>query len=181
MRIGIDLDGTIVDTYRYWLQVLAQTHLAGRFQAADLLDHHSDPDLYRYVEEHAAQMFGHPPAMPGALEVLARLQEQGHDLWFISARNEGLRPVTEAWLARHKLPVERLHLLAGGDKATVCLDHAITVMFEDSPSYSPILAAHGVTVWLLDTEYNRHVQAHGIRRFHHWGEVLQAPILQAPA
>lgn len=181
MRIGIDLDGTVVDTYGYWLQVLAQTPLAGRFTAIQLLDHHNDPDLFRYVEEHSDQMFGKPPAMPGALQTIRRLQAQGHELYFISARHQGLRAVTEQWLVQNGLPVDRLFLLTGGDKAALCHAEGIRLMFEDSPHYGPRLAASDIHVWLLDAEYNQEVRGANIRRFTHWSEVLTAGALQAPA
>lgn len=181
MRIGIDLDGTIVDTYTHWLHVLQQTPMADRFTAVDLLDHHNDPDLFQFVEQNREEMFGRPPEVPGAVSALHRLLSQGHQLYFISARHPDLLDVTQRWLSSHSLPQDRLFLLTGGDKAALCVAEGVTLMAEDSPYYAPLLAARGIQVWLRDTEYNQHVGGPGIERFWHWSEIVHSNLLQIRA
>lgn len=49
-------------------------------------------------------------AYPGATQAVKRLQAQGFTPIFLSARLELSRPCTHAWLSRHDLPTQHVHL-----------------------------------------------------------------------
>lgn len=64
----------------------------------------------------AFQALAHKDGIVEAVGILARtLAEFPHRVILCSGRGEQERPVTEAWLAKHRIPYERLYMRAEGD------------------------------------------------------------------
>ena len=171
MKIGVDLDGVIVDSIRYWIGVLNRE--AGMdYRPGDLPDTYSTPELAACCDQHELEMLIAPPPMAGADSGLKRLKAMGHTLVVLTARASRLRSLTEAWLTYHGLPVDSLHFLQGGSKAPVARAEGLELMVEDTPHHALAVCQAGVPVLLFAAPYNEHVAVQGISRCRNWDDVV---------
>ena len=177
---GLDLDGVLCDlgpsvagriterfgvsshpsTWRsYDLRLLRLGVPEDRFSAF-LDETFDDPDLYVGA-----------PLCEGAAAALAQLRRAGWDLVGITARPPHLADATEAWLARHGLPVGEVHHVPVGTKADVARRLGADVTVEDNPTEAELLA-EVCESWLLDRPYNRATPVSRARRLSSWDEAV---------
>lgn len=62
------------------------------------------PALYPGWFEENMNIFKDAPAMPGSVEGVNRLREEGYKIVYLSARPESARGITEEWLQRKGFP-----------------------------------------------------------------------------
>ena len=180
MLCGLDIDGVLCDlgpsvaariadrfgvsshpsTWRsYDLRLLRLGVPADRF-AAFLDETFHDPDLYAAA-----------PVCDGVASALADLRGAGWTLVGITARPPPLAGPTQAWLARHRLPLEEVHHTEVGAKAAVARRLGTDVTVEDNPAEAELLA-EVCESWLLDRPYNRSAALAGARRLSSWDEAV---------
>lgn len=171
MRIGVDLDGVIVDSVRYWVRVLNR-ELGTNYRSGDLPDTYATAELAACCDRHELEMLIAPPPLPGAVAGVSHLKELGHTLIVITARAPRLRPLTEAWLTYYGLRVDDLHFLQGGSKVPVAQAQGLDLMVEDAPHNATALAQAGVPVCLFGAPYNEGIRHKRIQRCANWDDVL---------
>jgi uncharacterized HAD superfamily protein len=180
MLCGLDLDGVLCDlgpsvaeriadrfgvashpsTWRsYDLRLLRLGVPEDRFSAF-LDETFADPDLYTGA-----------PLCEGVAEALAGLREAGWRLVGITARPPHLAAATEAWLARHRLPVDDVHHAVVGTKSTVARALGADATVEDNPTEAELLA-EVCDSWLLDRPYNRSAEVVRARRLSSWDDAV---------
>lgn len=178
MLLGLDLDGVLCD-----IGPSISARISGRFGVAShpatwrmydlrrlrlgVPDAHfnafldetfADPDLY-----HSA------PLIEGVLEAMAALAEAGWDMVGITARAPDLADATEAWLARHELPLIGVHHTPMLSKAGVAERLGVATAIEDNPEEAEMLA-EVCESWLFDRPYNRDHVAVKVRRLLSWDD-----------
>jgi uncharacterized HAD superfamily protein len=180
MLCGLDLDGVLCDlgpsvaariaerfgvashpsTWRsYDLRLLRLGVPQDQFSAF-LDDTFDDPDLYAEA-----------PMCDGVVEALAELRIAGWRLVGITARPPHLAAATEAWLARHDLPLDRVHHTPAGTKAGVARGLGVSATVEDNPVEAELLA-EVCESWLLDRPYNRSDAVVRARRLSSWPDAV---------
>lgn len=171
MRIGIDLDGVVVDSIPRWVEVFnresGQTYPPGA-----LIDTYGTPHDAALSDRHELEMLIAPPPMTGAREALAALSTAGHELIVVTARSPRLRRLTEAWLDYYSIHVDALHFLEGGNKGAVAAAERLNLFVEDAPHNAIAIAGAGVPVLLFDAPYNQQVAGSHIRRAHGWTDIM---------
>ncbi len=171
MRIGIDLDGVVVDSIPRWVEVFnrvsGETYLPGT-----LINTYGSPGTAAISDRHELEMLIAPPPMDGAREVLSALRTRGHQLIVITARSPRLERLTEAWLAYYGIEVDAMHFLEGGNKAVVATAERLDLFIEDAPHNALALAEAGIPVLLFGAPYNQETKHRNIRRIHSWSEVV---------
>lgn len=172
MRIGIDLDGVVVNSIPRWVEVINRS--GAGYGPDELPETHSWPERAAYSDANELEMLILPGPMPGAREALARLRSQGHTLIVVSARAPRVRRLTEAWLDYHGLAADGFHLLEGASKAAVALEERLDLLVEDTPHQALAVAEAGVPVLLYGAPYNRAVSHPLIHRCEGWAAVLEA-------
>lgn len=148
MRIGCDLDGTVVNTIS-----VAYGTVFGKVVSPSLLG------LYNLAPYGADAKFFmnewvYRKAQPyrGAAKVLRALIAEGHEVVYITARHHELREVTEDWLYRNGFPFAEI--VIGKTKSEVICQKNIDLMIEDAPHEVERLI--GLTkLIILDRPYNR--------------------------
>lgn len=179
MKVGVDIDGTLSQTFEYFVQQLER-------RGYDV----GEPDLDHYSWGHGHADFGEVPAeefdtiyeknmhdwrrsyevYPGAWFVLTHLDDE-----IVAVTNrrvldgEGGCPHTEHWVEQRGFPLERIHHTS--DKAVTCEQHDIDVLIEDTVFNARDVAQSGVPVLLFDKKYNRGFSHDNVTRFSHWIEV----------
>ncbi len=123
--------------------------------------------------------------------VLEQLVQRGHEIYFITARNEARRMVTETWLREKRILdyAKAVHLKPHGEfdpdhprgrydpqssaayKVRLAQELRLDLFCEDDVVISRALAEAGVRVMLFDHPWNREVSHDRITRVSGWSEV----------
>ncbi|MBI3521824.1 MAG: hypothetical protein HY071_01835 [Chloroflexi bacterium] len=201
MRIGIDLDDVIAVCAVPYLRKFAErfrVDLPDEDIGWQLLDEMDDRvsaeqrDRFR-MDLYNGPFFGELDVYEDAPEALERMVGAGHELYFITARAERRRVVTETWL-REKGLIEHakaVHLKPQGDfvpttrgkydatgsavyKVRLAAELSLDAFCEDDELISRSLAESGVRVWLFDQPWNREVAHPLIERVTGWSDVIAA-------
>lgn len=171
VRIGLDLDGVVVDSIAYWIRVLNR-EAGTAYLPGDLPDTYSTATLAACSDRHELEMLIAPPPVAGAVSGLRMMKEFGHTIVAVTARAGRMRGLTEAWLAYHEVPVDRLHFLEGTNKAPVAREERLDLFVEDAPHNALALAEAGVPVLLFAAAYNAGTSHPLVRRCDGWDDVL---------
>lgn len=161
-RFGIDVDSVVADTLGDMLARI-NNQFGLSLSPEDVTSYYIDqwlkdlPDLAvlrdAWIWDEA--FYRDLPPIPGAQAGVARLVEEG-ECFFITARPPELHPVTREWLDRHGFPAE-VPLFCEEHKAPLAISLGLTHFVEDSPSQATALARAGLTVYLIDYGWNRHI------------------------
>ena len=125
--------------------------------------------------------------------VLERLVAAGHELYFITARAERRRYITETWLREKGIldHAKAVHLKPIGDfrpeyprgrydatgsaeyKTRLAKELVLDAFCEDDIVIAKTLAGAGIQVFLFDQPWNRDLAGDRITRVHGWTELAQ--------
>lgn len=108
MRIGIDIDGTLNDLHKPWLELYAEKS-GDRIRKENIFDY----DISQFVLPSwnkkifdlldTPGIFRNAPVQENAIESVKQLQEWGNEIYFISAFNPFYQSIPEKyeWLQEH--------------------------------------------------------------------------------
>ncbi|MBO8172647.1 MAG: hypothetical protein H0Z33_12265 [Bacillaceae bacterium] len=181
MNIGVDIDGTIKRTQEAAIAVFNE-ELGRDISLDDIQEFYLDKaygltaqegrKLWRKLE-HKIYQRGVP--LEGAAHLLTELDEQGHTIYYITARpgKPHLKEITRAWLIDYGFPFRenRLHMNAW-DKAEVARKLAIDLFFEDAPQHIERLTEKGIPTIVVDAVYNQGVHPE-LPRISDWHDVRE--------
>lgn len=179
MKFGVDIDDTIQDTHLAVIDVFNQ-ELSRTISIEEMDDFYLDrlydltPDeekrLWEKLQEKIYRL-GVPRSY--AAEVLTRWDQEGHEIYFITARpnEEKIRLITEKWLQKHGFPFHGTNLIMGAyNKAEHALALGIDLFFEDAPQHLDTLVKHQIPTIIMDQVYNRKYP-HALPRMDNWREI----------
>jgi len=200
MRIGIDLDDVIAVCAVPYLKRFAHEYKVELPDEKEIgwhllrdMDRHVSPeerDRFR-IRLYDGTFFSTLDIYQDCPVVLERLVQQGHEIYFITARAERRRMVTETWLREKRILdyAKAVHLKPHGEfnpdhprgrydphssaayKTRLALELGLDVFCEDDDLISRALADAGLRVLLFDHPWNREVQHERITRVSGWSEV----------
>ncbi len=176
MRIGVDIDGVVSDSYTFWLGELNRHYGKNVKEIHDYQMHliFDVPweDMNNFFIENVERLFMTPSPMPGARGALDRLR-RAHQIYLVTARREVEEEITLRWLGLHKIPYDELMVVGDRNKAEVCLEYRLELFIEDYAGNAAKIAAAGVPVIILDAPYNRVDLPREVTRCYNWGQILQ--------
>ena len=179
MRIGVDIDGVVSDSYPFWLTELNQ-HFGKNIAVIDDYEMHLVFDVSREAMNdffvcNAERLLITPTPISGAKEGIETLLREGHEVIYITARTPEERDVTVRWLTRCGIPHEHEHVLFAGfsSKLDLVKQWEIEAFIEDYQVNAKLIAKSGVPVFLLNASYNQEELPTGITRCHSWDEILE--------
>lgn len=164
LKIGVDIDGTIKYTQRAAVQIFnEELHRDVRLEDVHTfhldepygLDKKEGKRLWRKLEPKIYSL-GIP--REHAAPVLSRLSDEGHVVFFVTARPgmPHIRKITESWLKKHAFPFTGDNLrMSAQNKATVAEKLQLDLFFEDAPDHLDRLVAANIKVVVVDAVYNR--------------------------
>ena len=178
MRIGVDIDGVVSDSYPAWLQEL-NLHYGKNIEVVDDYDMHlvfdvPSDDMNNFFEGNVERLLMMPKPVTGAKEGIETLLREGHEVIYVTARTPEQKDITERWLSLNGIPYQ--HVLFSGFKSKVELikKWRIQVFIEDYQVNAKAIAEIGVPVLLLNASYNIKKQlSTGITRCQSWKEILE--------
>jgi len=179
VRIGVDIDGVVSDSYPFWMKELNQ-HFGKNITVLDDYEMHLVFDVSRdamndYFVSNAERLLMAPKPISGAKEGLETLLREGHEVIYITARTPEEREVTVRWLTLCEIPHEYERVLFAGfsSKLELVKHWGIEAFIEDYQVNAKLIANSGVPVFLLNASYNQEELPTGITRCHSWGEIIK--------
>jgi uncharacterized HAD superfamily protein len=202
VKIGIDLDDVMAICAVPYLRTFAEEYRVELPDEQEIGWHLlRDMDPYVSAEErdrfriklYDGTFFSELELYADCAGALEQLVSAGHELYFITARAERRRFVTETWLrekgildyakAVHLKPMEDVRLDfprgrydASGSaeyKTRLATELGLDAFCEDDVVISQTLAKAGVRVFLFDQPWNREVTGERIMRVTGWGDLAQ--------
>lgn len=159
-RFGIDIDGTVTrpDTFIPLLNEAFQLQLT--YEDVTQYDFHpyvnvSREELNEWFIKNEPIFYRDSLPADGAKEILTTWAPLA-DLYFISARNQYLREITETWFAAHHLDYHHLELVGSHDKVATAKKLAVDLFLEDKHDNAVAIAEEcNIPVLLFNTPYNQ--------------------------
>lgn len=190
MRIGIDIDDTISNTYEVQFnlaQYFTIHHLKrdGAIQQLDNLQtHFYTKYLHDWTSSEEEQFFDCyytdilekiEPKM-FAIDIIKQLKEQGNEIYLVTARFNWKQvdadEITKKWLNKYQLPYDAL-ITHATDKATIVKENHIDMFLDDSFANCQQIAKLNVETYLMDSRVNRALEDPNITRVYSWPHFYQ--------
>lgn len=188
MNIGIDTDGVLTDLYAY-------NYSIGKKVLKREPDNPTGYDVramygisvkqelliglkyfFRYCKK--------CPPREGAVEVIGRLNAEGHQLYEITARKfvtkktmlgKYSKHLLMKWYKRYGMHFAKIILCSEEhspeEKLAGCIRSGVTLMIEDKPEVVELLDKNNIRVLMFDAPYNREVTGENVTRVKSWAEV----------
>jgi len=186
MRIGIDIDDTIADTYEvmfayaqhYTINELGRT---GEIKN-EVTNHHFYAEIMHNWSQEEAENFWNQyyekiqyiKPFTLAVEVLQKLKAEGNEIVLITARYPAshfdIKKVTLEWLKTNNIPYDEIEIIREG-KAQVALDKKVDLFIDDSFKNCTEVANVGIKSYLMDTRTNKGLSAENVTRVYSWSDI----------
>lgn len=179
LNIGIDIDDTITNTFDYLmpyvadffnmeLDYLKEYNISYTTLKDDMKE--KELELARTVYDNVVL---DAPLKEDAYEYLNKLKNDGHKLYFITARTNEVykdaKGITTEYLNKHNIPYDEV--ICTRDKATACKENNIDLFIDDSINHCTKVNKEGIEVLLFNCKSNKHFD--GFRKVYNWKEVLE--------
>ena len=183
MKLGFDIDDTLINlrehAFRLYQRKLDRQVDIERFRELRTVPIHS---LFDLTQEEGGRMWGSLrdeiyytdcPPFPGAVEVLRQLADEGHEIYYVTARNAEHCERTKAWVIQAGFPVEEDRFYCGmadHEKVDILRKLGLDYYFDDKPAVLETLGDLDVRAYVRDNSYNRHL---ALPRITEWAELLE--------
>lgn len=184
MKIGIDIDGVIMNTenafrYKAELYDLLELHKNGQvnneFWAQNRYDW-TEEEQKELKFKYFIELSKEASLMPGSKEVIRLLGKDGHELVIITARGNELkqmRIVMEEKLQKEGISFSKYYW-ATRNKVEVCQKEKIDVMIDDSPVICKKLKENQIkTLYFRDVNREKLEENEYLKEVNNWGEVYR--------
>lgn len=179
MNIGVDIDGTIKQTQRAAVEIYNR-ELDADIRLEDIKTFYLDEayglnrsEAIRMWRKLEPQIYASALPLERAPEVLNQLQQQGHQIYFVTARPsmKQIEQVTKEWLYKYDFPYNGNNLyLNAEDKAAIAKKLKIHLFFEDAPSHLDRLTEMKIPTVVINAVYNQDYQH--LPRMYSWDEAI---------
>ncbi|MGL5711485.1 MAG: 5' nucleotidase, NT5C type [Paraclostridium sp.] len=175
LNICIDIDGTITNPYHFipYLNEMynkninedeCTTHRLEELYEVEL------NDLLKLFHTDYIHAYSEASVVEGAKDIIDKLYEM-HNLYFVTARSENLQDITVNWLEDNGFGEIGVHLLGSDYKLDKAKELECNIFIEDNPDNAYQLANGGLTVILIDNNYNKTVEHENIIRVNNWNDI----------
>ena len=188
MNIGIDTDGVLTDlyTYNYSIGKKALKREPDNPTGYDIREMYglSEKQEFRIGLKYFFKYCKKWPPREGAVEVIERLNADGHQLYEITARKfvtkknllgKYSKYLLFRWYKRHGMRFKEIILCSEEhspeEKLAGCIRSGVTLMIEDKPEVVELLDKNNIRVLMFDAPYNREVKGENVTRVKSWEEV----------
>lgn len=181
MKFGFDIDDTLIQlrqhAFHLYNQKLNKQVNLEEFNVLKTLEIHEPfgltaeegGKLWKSLAEEI--YFTNCPPFPNAVEVLNSLAKEGHEIYYITARDEQYGEKTKEWLIKNGFPVDEEKFYCGmkdEEKIKIIQDLQLDYYFDDKPAVLETLLELPLKVYTIDNSYNKHVN---IPRMSSWSEL----------
>lgn len=169
MRIGIDIDETICDTFEFVLPYVCKyfnlDYEVVKKQNYSYQYFEANYDYYSFAKKYYKVLVPLVPLRKGVIKYLNKIQKRGHEIIFITARSEkgydNPYQLTYDYLVKNNVPFDTLITNASA-KDEVCLDEKIDLFIDDSMQNYEDVNKVGINTYLFHNNHNKRYK--GYRR-----------------
>lgn len=183
MRFGFDIDDTLIGlrehAFHLYNKKLGQKIALEQFHLLNKIEIHepfglSDEEGSKIWNDSLEEIYyTNCPAYPNAIEVLHTLVQQGHEVYYITARPAEHAERTMNWLIDQGFPVQKERFYCGmkdQEKVTIIQNLQLDYYFDDKPAVLMTLPNDKLCVYVKDQSYNQHLT---IPRITNWSELKE--------
>ena len=185
MNIGIDLDGVLFDTekaYRVYSELYDMLDLKQnskidnkeiKFQKRFAW---SKEQIDGFIKKYHKKIVKETNFMPGAIEVLQMLKQDGHKLFLITARggiNKEMISITEKRLKQANIEIFEKYFWATENKDKICLKEHIDIMIDDSYEKCISIAKEKINTIYFKDAPSYDIKNKYVITLYNWGEVYR--------
>jgi uncharacterized protein len=176
LRIGVDIDGVISDSYPAWLAELNRYYgknitVLEDYEMHLVFDVPWD-DMNNFFVSNVEKLFEIPKPMKGAKEGIETLLGIGHEIIYITARSQEEEEFTLHWMKKHGIPYEKILFTGFKSKVDLVKQWNLELFIEDYMVNAKAIAQLGIPVLLLNASYNQGELPSGINRCFDWQDIL---------
>lgn len=184
MKIGIDVDGVILNTENtfrvkaelYDLLVLHKNGQVNNLPWAQLRYDWTEEENKQYMDTYLMQASKEAPFIPGAKEVISMLQKEGHELIIISARGGYIEEMIDVALEKFRQEelVFEQYCWKTEDKLLACKQAQIDVMIDDRGDICKEIAEAEIkTLYFRDVNRKKMEETPYLKEVNTWGEIYR--------
>lgn len=175
MRIGIDIDDTITDTYLIVLKHIAEyfnrdyKELEAKGYTYD--EFFTDSEFVgfeKFVDDNFHKLIPFLKPKDGAVEVINKLKKDGHEIIIVTARSSAKENQNIDFLNAHNIPFDKFYE-GIKDKGELCKKENVDVLIDDSYKHYKQCEKQNIRAILFDAPYNKKYEE--CERVTSWNEV----------
>lgn len=172
LKIGIDIDGVIVDTINFTAHEISKHY--GFEISADAIAHGTGEveGLTEYFIENGEYLLSAVAPRENAATVINELAKE-NEVYLISARYYMHYNTTIKWLEKYDIRVNEVIFTEGKSKIDVCKKIGVEMFIEDSIENAVEIVDLGIPVYLYRTDYNKELNKEGITHCESWTDILE--------
>ena len=133
MRIGIDLDDTILNTKEEYRKYQDDFLVKEKITEKELWN--KKKYKVKYIKDNIERILDNVTVKENAIEVMMQLRKTGNEIYIITARNkkynENIYEVTKKNIEKNNIPYDNL-ILTDRKKLKECIDNEIELMIDNS-------------------------------------------------
>ena len=185
MKIGIDIDGVILD-YERVLKTYGDLYDFIELKKDGIINRNehylrnrydwTDEERMKFVNKYFLKLSKQTSLIPGAKDVIDMLQKEGNELIIISARGgmiEEMKDVAIEKFNEEGISFNKYHWKQD-DKLEVAKKEKIDVMIDDSYDVCKKLSSNGIkTIYFRDKEMKVLEQNENLKEVSNWGEIYR--------
>lgn len=189
MKIGIDIDDTTVITVNSMIkyadifdkEVLGRKGTNGnlgliqnRYYLKTLYGW-TNEEKFRFFDKYYKNVLEECTIMKDADKICQRLKQEGHEIYFITARLTNIKDcdteeITKNMLIKNNIPYDQL-IINASNKLEVCKQNKMQIFIEDSFETCVELLENNIDSILMNTKMNAKIDSGNIPRVYNWNEV----------
>lgn len=190
MKFGFDIDDTLIQlrqhAFHIYNQKLNKQVDLEHFHGLRTLEIH---EPFGLTAEEGGKLwsslaeeiyFSECPLFPNAVEVLNSLVQEGHEVYYITARDKQYGERTKEWMIKNGFPVDEDKFYYGmkdEEKIQIIKDLQLDYYFDDKPAVLETLLELPLKVYAIDNSYNKHVN---MPRMTSWSELVEILKVDVP-
>jgi|SRR3954466_262365 uncharacterized HAD superfamily protein len=180
MKFGFDIDDTLINLREHAFYIynkkLEQNVAPDVFHALNRVEIH---EPFGLTDEQGKEMWEGSleeiyyttcPPFPDAVETLQALDNEGHEVYYITSRPKEHGERTKKWLKEQGFPVRDDRFFYGmqdEEKIDIIQKLQLDYYFDDKPAVLNTLTYDSLKVVVKDQSYNRHLM---LPRIIHWAD-----------
>lgn len=185
MKIGIDLDGVVIDsetTFRTYEEIYAVDFLNGRrmINSEEPKFQHrydwSTDEQQEFINKFFMEVSKNSGLMSGFAPVFKKLREQGHEFVVITARGEFIPEMKQdaiRVLEDNKIQFDKYYWNIS-NKLEICQKENVNIMIDDDYRIIKKLSDNGIkTLYFRDTNLMKLEESELIHEVNNWGDIYR--------
>lgn len=178
MRFGFDIDDTLINlrehAFHIYNQKLHQNVSIEIFKQLKTVEIHEAFGLDKVAggKMWASLLeeiyFTNCQAFDGAIELLNRLHQDGHEIFYITSRPKGYCTRTKQWVEERGVPVKAENFYCGmedHEKIHIIKELKLDYYFDDKPQVINTLTDIPTKLFVKDQSYNQHINLPRIKNW----------------